>query len=278
MKNNFSRFYTGLLRRFDQTTGRVGYLPLPVLVNGIPKSGTNLLKNIVLALPNATYSSLRVQKKNQYGLPEGLPLVKKRITDLRAGRVYAGHYIYSSELSEWLSKNKIKQVFLFRDPRDVAISTYHYIMERKIQHPHYEIYKYFEDDSTRLLKSIIGVGEGETSYKFSSDSLPNIRLFFEAFEGWLTDKNTLALRYEDLLLAKQDNSTQVIEKILKFLDVSYDNELLQKIIARGTDPNKSVTFRRGVSGGWRQEFKQIHIDTFKSIGADMLQRWGYGWE
>jgi len=276
MKNELRRSLTRLYREAFQKAKKPekGHLSSPVLVNGIPKSGTNLLKNIVMALPNAQYASLRIPKSNMYGLPEGLDLVRMRITDLRAGRVYAGHYTYSPELADWLCKQGIKQVFLFRDPRDLVVSTYHYIMNRKPKHPHYDLYESLGNDSERLLRCIYGIGEGQTSNVFSTTSIPNIRLIFEAFENWLIDENTFALRYEDLVEPRQ-NGKDVVRKILNFLGVSFDEQFLDGILVHGKDPGKSVTFRRGGSGGWTEEFTQTHIDAFQSVAGDLLERWGY---
>jgi len=57
--------------------------------------------------------------------------------------------------------------------------------------------------------------------------------------------------------------------------VSFDEQFLDGILVHGKDPGKSVTFRRGGSGGWTEEFTQTHIDAFQSVAGDLLERWGY---
>ncbi|HLO13708.1 MAG TPA: sulfotransferase domain-containing protein, partial [Anaerolineales bacterium] len=272
---------TGLLGGLESTLiksrAEVGHLSSPVLFNSIPKSGTNLLKNILVVLPNARVVgdlSLAAEKDQN---DERLDLVKSRISDLRPGCIYGGHIPYSTAIADWLCKHEVKQLFLYRDPRDVTVSLHHYVMEKRKRHAYYELYASLGSNSDRLFGTICGVGEGQTVYKVSQSSIPNVKVMFDAFEKWLKDENTFPLRYEDLM-NPIDNGAEVVTKLLEFLNVPYNQELVETILSRGKDPSKSRTFRRGGSGAWREEYSEKHVEVFRRVAGDLLERWGYAWD
>jgi sulfotransferase 6B1 len=275
------RFSTRLIRAALQKAGKAQpetvYLSSPVLVNSIPKSGTNLLKNIVFAIPNAHFVK-DMSLASMIDMPkERLVYIKDRISDLSPGCVYTGHIPYSPAIADWINKQGIKQVFICRDPRDVTVSLYHYVMKEKPKrHAAYEMYAALGSDSERLLGSICGIGEGRTKYKLSPSSMPNIKMVFDAYEKWLSDENTFVIRYEDLTGA-DENRIGTIEKMLSFLGVPFNQQLVENILILGEDTGKSRTFRRGGSGAWKEEYSEIHIKAFRSIAGDLLDKWGYSW-
>jgi hypothetical protein len=282
MRNELYRFLAKKYRKTFQRLGEkrlvIGYLPFPVVVNSIPKSGTNLLKNIVMALPNARHIndfSLAATKDDPL---ERLEFVTDRVSDLSPGCVYTGHVPYSQEIANWLRQHALKQVFIYRDPRDLTVSLYHYIMlDRESKHAYYELYAGLGSDAARLMGTIRGVGEGKTKFKASIHSIPNIRLVFDANEKWLSDDNTFAVRYEDLV-DSQESCIATTEKMLDFLGVRFDKQFIDDILRLGKDPGKSHTFRQGRSGSWRAEYSQQHIDAFREVAGDLLDRWGYSWD
>jgi hypothetical protein len=220
-------------------------------------------------------------------MPEDrLVFVKERVLDLRSGRVYTGHVPYAIEIAEWLCKQRIKQLFIYRDPRDYTVSLYHYVM-RKAQprHAYYEMFSSLGNDSERLLGAICGIGQGQTKYRLSPSSVPNVRLVYEAYMGWVMDENTFAFRYEDLVGEeggqRSDKAVSTVMDILRYLGMirdTYGITLVDNILTEGMDPGKSLTFRRGGSGAWREEYTEQHIETFRSIADDLLTELGYTWE
>ena len=46
-------------------------------------------------------------------------------------------------------------------------------------------------------------------------------------------------------------------------------------IRSAIQPQKSATFRKGKTGGWRDHFTQEHKVLFKEIAGDLLIRLGY---
>ena len=269
------RYVSNRIEREHQTD----CLTWPVLVNSVPKSGTHLLKNMVLTIPGARYVGDMTLAVEKHVSADRLRFVKKRICNLRSGCVYIGHIPYSREIAEWLNKQGIKQLFIYRDPRDVTVSMYHYIM-REIQprHAFYGMFSNLGNDSQRLLGAIRGIGEGQTEYRLSSTSLPNIRIMYEIWMDWIRDEHTFALCYEDLVGKggqQSHSAASTVIDMLQFLEVYYDMQLIDAILTKGMDAKKSPNFRRGGSGAWREEYTAQHIKAFKEITGDLLIELGY---
>ena len=71
---------------------------------------------------------------------------------------------------------------------------------------------------------------------------------------------------------------QTIETILEFVGIPCTQDLLDRINADGFDPKKSNTYRKGSSGGWKDEYTPEHIEAFRKIFNDEhLASWGYSW-
>ncbi|MEA3357256.1 MAG: sulfotransferase domain-containing protein [Patescibacteria group bacterium] len=254
----------------------------PILVNSIPKSGTNLLKNIVLAI-NGTHSGTDLSLANETtNGEECLDYIQKRIVQFSPGHVYTGHIPYFPEVSSWLKENKVKQVFIYRDPRDITVSLYHYIMKEKTpRHAYYSMYSNFESDKTRLLMAITGFGEGKNKFKVSNNSIPAIGLVYQAYLPWIQNNRSdcLSLRYEDLV-GTDDDCKEQFKKIVRFINpnIFINEKLLQKIRTRGMDPRRSHTYRKGVINSWKDEYTQEHITAFRSNFDDsLLNDLGYEW-
>lgn len=253
-----------------------------ILVNSIPKSGTNLLKNIVLALPGTRYVGDMSLADEIHQPEERFVFVQQSMTDTSPGCVYTGHIPYSPHIAEWLHQQNVKQIFIYRDPRDIVVSLYHYVMrDAPRRHAYYEMYDNMGTDSQRLLSAICGYGEGKVKYRASASSIPNIRLVYDVNMGWLTDENTLAVRFEDLIddvSSPESKAVSAIMDLLNFLGIPSNVALLQKLVHEGRQPNKSHTFRLGRQGSWKEEFTDLHIQAFKDVTGDLLERLGYTWE
>jgi hypothetical protein len=261
--------------------GSAGLIQYPVFVNSIPKAGTNLAKNIVMAVPGTYYLGSFNRTLELETPPEQLDDLKGKIFSLLPGRVYSGHIPYSREVASWFSKHAFRQIFVYRDPRDYAVSVYRFIMkDKQPRHPFYEMYANLGSDSERLMAVIRGLGEGVTHFKVSPSSIPNVKLMYEAMLGWMSVPGVLAVRYEDLIYADHndmESCINTVQNILQFLDVTCDKEYAKAIYLKGSDPKKSHTFRQGREGGWREEYTEKHIEVFRQVSGDLLDRLGYQW-
>ncbi len=249
-------------------------LQKPVLINSIPKSGTHLLSNMLFSVP---YSQMRGDATDADKFSddsERFEFVKNQLTDFSEDTVFLAHIPHSQQIDNWLEEKGIKQVFVLRDPRDVAVSMHYYVMKSKGKHYHFPLYNQLQTNEERLLRVIEGFGDGETSYNVNSESIPNLKLFYEAYLPWIESPNTYVVKFEDLI--NPTKKYEEVQELLKFLEITPSNANIDRMIQRGQNPKRSGTFRKGKTGGWKDEFQPEHIEAFERVfGNELLKKLGY---
>jgi hypothetical protein len=209
---------------------------------------------------------------------------KRHLANARSGHVFSGHIPYDPELAKWLDNQGVRRIFVYRDPRDYAVSHSHFIMNLRQKLPLYPTFSHLEDDHSRLMACINGIGEGRTSARFSATSLPNVKLFYGQFLGWLDDPNTFSVRYEDFITDQPGHlnpeAPQKLRSLVSYLQVlkeeqPLDDDSLSAFLQSTMDPNKSPTFRLGKKGTWKDEFSPEHVQVFKEIAGDLLIKLAY---
>src|SRR5574342_1291908 len=112
MFDNLYRHLSGLRRnlthKIDESGPEMGMLSYPIIVNSIPKSGTNLLMNIVFALPNAHFVEDMSLASIVDEPEERMEFVKERVKHLSPGAVYTGHIPHSPAIADWICQQGIK--------------------------------------------------------------------------------------------------------------------------------------------------------------------------
>mgnify|MGYP002867183785 CR=1 FL=1 len=262
------------LASFQEYRKLRGALQMPVLLNSIPKSGTHLLSNMLFSIPH-THMVADLTDADKLSDPTArLEYVRRLAVQKEAGDLYIGHIPYSPEIAQFFAENGVKQVFVFREPRDVSVSMYHYVMKPKGGHYHFPLFNSMENDSQRLMTVIEGYGKGKEEYEVGPDAVPSLHHYYEAYLPWLNAPNTLALRFEDLI--SPDLKSATIQKLLNFLEVPQSEEKIQKMVRLGQNPKNSSTFRKGKAGSWAEEYLPEHHQAFEKVGGkDLLQKMGY---
>ncbi len=87
--------------------------------------------------------------------------------------------------------------------------------------------------------------------------------------------------YEALL----DNTKKIVQEILDFLELDYNNQILNNMISKSSfefitgrkrgQMNKRSFYRKGVAGDWKNYFSSQDREKFKRIASDILVRLGY---
>lgn len=165
-------------------------------------------------------------------------------------------------------------IFLYRDPRDIAVSLYHFLTKPREQflrrsgalqiHPLNPYFMSLSSDSERLLKVIKG-----------APILNNINDFVMPYAGWLEMPNVIPIKFEDLVGPKGDGSYE------KQLNTIWKLQLMLHIPGRPLDFAKkafddtSPTFRRGKIGSYLDEFSEEHINLFKSLPNTFMEKYGF---
>lgn len=260
----------------------------PILIISIPKSGTHLLKSILLTLPGT-----RLRTYLESGI-EGVSsrkalfdLGREKLVQLRAGHIASWHVPFDPKLAAWLDQCGIKRLFLYRDPRDVMVSLCNFIMNKPPHpppNPYFNWLRNLKNDDERLENCIRGftIGSEGDPMVLSPACLPNVNLLYRGFLGWLNDPNTFSIRFEDLIQSSPNGSNELSRKTvsrmlvdLGMLKDELSNSALSELLTTGMDSKKSPTFRLGRKGSWKTTYKREHVQTFKEVAGDLLIELGY---
>lgn len=252
-----------------------------IFMNGFPKSGLHLA--ILMARGIAkdpsfeppwcgsfTHNAWSTQWRSLEQIMTGL----NRISD---GTFLKGHMGYMPIVEQYLYWHGVSAVFIYRDLRDVLVSqSYHVIAEddTRFYHTGKDVYREM-DKEERLLACLHGVG-------------PYAGLFERwcLYAPWLSIPWVYRVRFEDMVHDRERiarefyayvwNRTAAGLTEIRADSEGLDNDHVKAIIHNLTLKKVSPTFRKGKTGGWREEFTPRVKDEFKEKGgAQWLIRLGY---
>ncbi|MCA0987860.1 sulfotransferase domain-containing protein [Guptibacillus algicola] len=237
----------------------------PFFANSIAKSGTHLMKQLLEGHPSLTHHAFIYP-----GHLDQLQDHKKTLSSLQQNSFANGHIFHSKEYVALFNELQLKQLFLYRDPRDIIVS-YCYFFMRFPDHPYRRFF--LENNLSikeRCLLFINGV-DSETVRR------PNIAVWYNKFLGWKNEPNVLPVSYESLVESPESQQQQ-LERIVNFFQLESNSNLINTRVEQmqaNVDPKKSATFRKGQAGNWKQEFDKEVKEAFKAVGGDLLIQLGY---
>ncbi|HCK42177.1 MAG: hypothetical protein CMJ72_04800 [Planctomycetaceae bacterium] len=245
----------------------------PVFVNSLPKSGTHLLNQLVTAFPNLVeYGAFLGSMTSSYRFRErSKQNTLKFIQSFLAKEIVRGHLFYELEYDLALRKQNVVHYFIYRDLRDVVVSEAYYL--RNINRWH-RLHAYFRELPTladAITCSICGLND-----QWPGINYPNIADRFARYAGWLESPTVCTLKFEDLVGSKQEESlTQITDFYSRQLCYDINPERYLEAMRVAIAPKRSHTFRKGKSGGWRNEFTSEHRKVFNTLAGDLLINLGY---
>jgi len=232
--------------------------PDDVFILSFPKSGNTwtrfLIANLVYPETPADFSNINRLT------PDPEALSKRELARMLRPRIIKSHQYFDPRYKH--------VIYVVRDPRDVALSQFHFHRKRGIIEDGYPPEKFV----TRFVA-------GETSPYGS---------WGENVAGWLATRQNrpgfLLLRYEDML----ENAARELTKVASFLQIPADKERITNAVRRSTademrkleksqahlwsstkETRQDVPFVRSAeSGGWRTELP-------KSAVAELEAAWGH---
>ncbi len=195
--------------------------------------------------------------------------LKRRLGRVSDGQFVTAHCVHTPELADLLREQGMRTVCILRDPRDVAVSQMHYIKRLK-KHPVHEGFAALPTDGERLMFSIRG-GELGGREMLSLDER------YRRFSGWASEEGAVVVRFEDLVGPRGGGSAgaqrRAVGKVAAHLGVAADEATLARV-GEGIF-GEGQTFRKGMIGGWREEFSAEHERAAEEVAGPLLAELGY---
>jgi len=254
---------------------KIDFSDLPVVFgNAVPKGGSHLLLQVLQGLREAGhFASVEpepirtiTQFERRWRPADEILADLKR---LKRGRIGWGYVNATPENLALFGEPGRVNYFIYRDPRDVIVSSVYYARDRYAGHQLHDYYNRLGDFDACLRVEIAGLHEDGLN-------LQPLRTRFERYLGFFGASFIMPLRFEDLILRRSETIAAMLDYSQRkgfSLPVSMDEAV--EIVSRAIQPGKSGTFRKGQPGDWREHFSQENKKLFKDVNGDLLLRLGY---
>ncbi len=241
----------------------------PLLIQSVPKCGTHLLFEVAKAMGYGPPPSLDLPAFEDELLPGHFyNLQHLRLESL--GQPYARVGCFADDFAA------SPVPFIYRDPRDVAVSMAHYLVKQKDYHL---LSSYMESlrPAQRLATVITGDYPIPVYINRDFSFRGTIRDLMMAYADWVTRPfgNVLPIRFEDIVGPAGGGNEQSQLKTLWRLQLALHVPGRPGDFVRGIFNTKSLTFRKGRIGSYRDEFGEEHDRLFQSLPQDFMQIYGY---
>ena len=172
----------------------------------------------------------------------------------------------------WPAKNvdlTDKIIFLTRDPRDIAVSAYYRYKELINLEPPTTL----KEKSFYLMSDVRPLSYAWTAHKWKKF----IQLWTER-----PDIHFHRVKYENL----SSHPIETLKEILNYLGVKVPDKLIQETIdnftfdklsgrEKGKEETKSMPFRKGIVGDFRNQFSWLELEIFHAIAGKCMNELGY---
>jgi len=250
-----------------------------IYLNGFPKSGLHLAVLMARSIEPkpALDPAWAGNFTNNSWSTQWSPLVPvmAALRILEDGSWLKGHLGYQAVIEQYLYWHGTCMAFIYRDLRDVLVSqSYHVIApdEKKYFHPDKELYRGMSHED-RLMACLCGVQQFSGLFER-----------WELYAPWLSIPWVFNVKYEDMMERREETGRAFLHYVWDRTAWGYEAATIpadmEETIIKGMLKNMqrtelSATFRKGGSGGWREEFTPRVKDEFKRRGGDWLIRLGY---
>jgi hypothetical protein len=219
-------------------------------------------------LPGITDSGLRLRGRVHDDRLES------RLRQVGGGCFMPAHVFYTDHREQILSDLDFRIALIIRDPRDIAVSHYHYVTYGSRRHKLRDYYRSLPDDPARLMMSITGIQEPQSDPRIR---LPDINSRYRSFLAW-ENHGACVVRFENMVGPRGGGSLEAqhaeILKLTEHLGVELEENDVGHI-ASNMFHRGSTTFRKGIIGDWKRHLTPEHEAAFKSIAGQLLVDIGY---
>lgn len=230
-----------------------------VLVNSIPKSGTNLLQELVLLLPR-----MRGQITPVLHLDHGAELLINKLSHIKRGQCTPGHIAYDSAVDAFIQESRVHHILIVRDFRDVIYSNIQYLEHGHKSHPHNRLFATLPTLDAKIQACLTG------HEQFEIRAWPDL---IKDYKGWLKSKGILVIRYENLVSPDVLAAEAEIHKVIDYIGLGSEIQL-SEIRKKMFNP-KGLTFNAPGIKKWKINFNQDQIDRLNQALGEELVYFGY---
>lgn len=240
--------------------------------NSIPKAGSHLISQVLRGMTQLGpfvdngFPSVNRDQANR-NLPDERILANFNL--LKPGDIGYGKVTCKPPFIKALTKEGMATVFIYRDPRDLAVSIIRYATDI---HKGHGLHQHF----TEVLKT----DEERLHFVIAGSNIPNLSYLslidrYTDFYKWL-EQPILSIKFEDLI----ENRRETLSRILNFIaEKGFRPTILHEeavtVLEQSIQPKRSGTFRKGKPGEWRSVYSESTKVLFKETTGDLLQRLGY---
>jgi len=247
-----------------------------ILIDGFPKSGTHLIEQYVKPIA----PPMRAEKP-WVGTFAGNSWTEIWIEDFRLFRqmgwlndgAYAkGHVAYRKDIEMFVWGIGAAMIFIYRDPRDVAVSqTYHIL--GKGSHPEREPYR----EATKrhpggkggfkeALKMVIAGYKGEERNQTTGkrNYYSGVMKRWRHYAPWIIVPWVMTVKFEDAIHKREAVAGAIVQYCVtraalhRGYTATIGDELkaeaVKRMVAHTYETDKSPTFRQGTDNQWREYF------------------------
>ncbi|RPJ25736.1 MAG: hypothetical protein EHM33_13685 [Chloroflexi bacterium] len=258
--------------RFSSLPAPQGSWPI-LLGISFPKSGTHLLDQILLGFSKVAPFSRRLHSfyaeyEGESGRKRSPAQALAWLDSLQPRDVTSAHLFAREDAVKRVCTPAFIPYFIFRDPRDVAVSHVFYVTDMEARHVHHGYYQSLPNFDARLRVSILG--RLDTNIEF-----PNIADRFAPYLAWLDQPAVMKIHFEDLIHDRAGTLNLIIDHFLARAPLPSPRQLVLEALESSINPKRSPTFRSGKTGEWKKHFTEEHRKIFKAAAGDLLVRLGY---
>lgn len=263
-----------------------------VLVVSVPKAGTHLVTKCLtlfqqpgLAVPYFKDPKPTQEDFDKYDKLNTLPPpnnYKGRFDIVSAGdlpqiastqlkrpsriRLFWTHWPYTKVLEQLIEEISATGFIVIRDPRDVVVSMAYMIHKNLRTNELMDPIKIMEDLIDGRQQNYIKWGvEINEAYPLMFDK--GVTGFFQMYLPWLSSKNFMTVKFEDLVGSKGGGSDELQNQTIKDMSTHVRANLSDDAIHKVQQElfGDSGTFRKGLIGSWKEHFTQEMKAAFKKV-------------
>lgn len=232
----------------------------PIIIISIPKAGNHLLGEAI--------SLMTGRKLFWPGDVHGKEL-DEAIAHMDDNHFMFVHVAHRAVDVEIIKKHNPILFFMYRDPRDLAVST---ALFR--QHWIFWDGKPRNDFALLLTECITTF---VAPWYADATKLQGMAGLYDALMPWVTYPGVLAVKFEDIIGAQGGGSASTqrttIKRVAEHLGISYTDNLIDYVVDHIF--GNGLTFRNGHIGSWKDNFSKQDIALFKESMGQWLIDWGY---